>query len=175
MEKRLPIALQFVNFGADQRSVLKKASGLPTHVATGIDAFEATLTQEQMDDSAYRMKIAFVPIAAKQPSAADSAIEFVKPGSADAAEVGRIVFKEVNHKRYPPSEIVTRVKAAGFPKFRMQDHTDLWQALDAKAGGNAGFGGLGDYKGSWVWFDKWLKHVIEFCKSEGERFKMVIA
>lgn len=114
LEKRLPIALQFVNFGADQRSVLKKASGLPTHIATCIDAFEATLTQEQMDDPAYRMKIAFVPIAAKRPGAADSAIEFVKAGSADAEQVGRIVFKEVNQKRYPPSEIVAKVRAAGF-------------------------------------------------------------
>lgn len=171
LEKRLPIALQFVNFSADQRSVLKKASGLPTHVATCIDAFEATLTQEQMDDPAYRMKIAFVPIAAKRPGAADSAIEFVKAGSADAAEVGRIVLKEVNQKRYPPSEIVAKVKAAGFTKFRMQDHTELWQGLDAKDGGNEGFGGAGDYKGSWVWYEKWLEKVLAFCDGEGDRFR----
>lgn len=171
LEKRLPIALQFVNFSADQRAVLKRASGLPTHVATCIDAFEAALTQEQMNDPAYRMKVAFVPIAAKRPGAADSAIEFVKPGSADAEEVGQIVFKEVNQKRYPPSEVVAKVQAAGFPNFNMHDHTQLWQGLDAKDGGDEGYGGPGDYKGSWVWYDKWLEEVIAFCDGEGDRFR----
>lgn len=170
LEKRLPIALQFVSFGADQRSVLKKASGLPTHVATCIDAFEATLSQEEMDDPAYRMKIAFVPIAAKRPGAADSAIEFVKAGSAEAGEVGRIVFKEVNQKRYPPSEVVLKVNAAGFPGFKMHHHSQLWRDLDARGAGNEGYGGPGDYKSSWVWYDKWLERVLEFCKAEGDRF-----
>jgi len=171
LEKRLPIALQFVNFGADHRSVLKKASGLPPHVSTCIETFEATLTPAEMDDPAYRMKIAFVPIAAKRPGAADSAIEFVKPGSAEAEEVGRIVFKEVNRKRYPPGEIVAKVKAAGYPKFSMHHHSQLWIGLDAKDGGNDGFGGPGDYKGSWVWYDKWLECVMEYCAQEGERFR----
>jgi len=171
LEKRLPIALQFVSFGADQRSVLKKASGLPQHVATCIETFEATLTQAEMDDPAYRMKIAFVPIAAKRPGAADAAIEFVKPGSADAEEVGRIVFKEVNRKRYPPSEIVAKVRAAGYPKFSVHHHTQLWNSLDAKNRGNDGYGGPGDYKNSWVWYDKWLERVLEHCAQEGDRFR----
>jgi hypothetical protein len=171
LEKRLPIALQFVNFGADQRAVLKKASGLPSHVSTCIESFEAELTAAEMDDPAYRMKIAFVPIAAKRPGAADSAIEFVKPGSPDAEEVGRIVFKEVNRKRHPPSEIVAKVKAAGYPKFSMHHHSRLWNNLDAKGVGNDGYGGPGDYNGSWVWYDKWLERALEYCASEGDRFR----
>ncbi len=171
LEKRLPIALQFVAFGADQRSLLKKASDLPKHVSSMIDEFEKELTEEQIDDPAYRMKVAFVPIAAKKPGAADSAIEFVAADSEEADEIGKVIFKEVSKKRYPPSEVVKRVMAAGFPKFKMQDHTVFWKNLDAKGKGNKGYGTVGDYKGSWVWFDKWIERVVEHCNEQGNKFK----
>ena len=47
LERRLPIALQFVTFSPDQRALLKKASTLPRHVETMMDAFERQLTPEQ--------------------------------------------------------------------------------------------------------------------------------
>lgn len=81
------------------------------------------------------------------------------------------MFKEVNQKRYPPTEIVAKVVAAGYTKFKIQDHTTLWQKLDAKGVGNEGFGAPGDYKGTWVWYDKWLEKVIAFCDAEGNRFR----
>lgn len=46
LEKRLPIALQFVSFGTEQISALKKASGLPKSIETMIDAFEHGLTED---------------------------------------------------------------------------------------------------------------------------------
>lgn len=171
LEKRLPIALQFVSFGADQRSLLKKASSLPEHISTMIDTFEKDLTAEQMEDPAYRMKVAFVPVVAKTPGAADSAIEFVASGSAAAAEIGQVIFKEVSKRRYPPSGVVKRVQEFGYPKFQLKHHTPLWQSLDAKNKGNKGYGTHGDYPGSWVWFDKWVDRVIEHCDEQGDKFK----
>ncbi len=35
LERRLPIALQFVAFSADQRTALKRSGGLPQHIETG--------------------------------------------------------------------------------------------------------------------------------------------
>lgn len=171
LEKRLPIALQFVSFGADQRTILKKASSLPNHVSSCIESFEKALTSEQMDDPAYRMKVAFVPVAAKRPGAADAAIEFVAAGSGDAEEVEKIIFKEVNQKRYLATEIVAKVQASGYPKFTTNSHTTLWRSLDAKGAGNRGYGCAGDYKGSWVWFEKWLEKVLEYCGAEADKFR----
>ncbi|MEY9101441.1 hypothetical protein ABIA24_004414 [Sinorhizobium fredii] len=171
LEKRLPIALQFVSFGADQRSILKKASTLPSHVATCIDAFENGLTRAEFEDPAYRLKVAFVPIAAKRPGSADSAIEFVAAGSNEANEVGKVIFKEVNRLRFPPAEVVKKAQDAGYPKFTLHNHSQLWKALDAKGKGNKGYGCEGDYKGSWVWFDKWVERVLEHCEEEGARYK----
>lgn len=170
LEKRLPIALQFVSFGSEQRSALKKASGLPKNLETAIDAFEHGLDDEQMKDPAYRMSYGFVPMAAKKPGAADVAVQIVSPGSSEAGEIEKIIFKEVNKNRYPPGKVVEKVQAAGFPKFSMHHHTQLWQKRDAKKDGK-GFGCPGDYKGSWVWFDRWVDEVISHCEAEGDRYR----
>ena len=44
LERRLPIALQFVTFNPDQHAILKKASGLPRHVEMMMDGFEKQRT-----------------------------------------------------------------------------------------------------------------------------------
>ena len=167
LEKRLPLALQFVSFGAEQRTALKKASGLPKHIEAAIDAFEHGLTDEQFRDPAYRMSYGFVPMAAKKPGAADAAVQMVSPGSEKADEIEKIIFKEVNKDRYPPGKVVEKVQAAGFPKFRMHDHTQLWKKLDAKKDGK-GYGCIGDY-GNWVWFDRWIDEVFKVCEAEGDK------
>ena len=43
LERRLPIALQFVTFSPDQRALLKKAATLPRHIESMMDAFEASV------------------------------------------------------------------------------------------------------------------------------------
>jgi hypothetical protein len=170
LEKRLPIALQFVSFGAEQRSALKKASGLPKNLEAAIDAFEHGLTEEQMKDPAYRMSYGFVPVAAKKPGAADTAVQIISPGSVEADEIEKIIFREVNKTRYTPGRVVQRVREAGFPKFRMHDHTMLWKELDARKDGK-GFGCPGDYLGTWVWFDRWIDEVIAHCEAQGDQFR----
>ncbi|MGY4748281.1 DUF3644 domain-containing protein [Pannonibacter sp. Q-1] len=169
LEKRLPLALQFVSFGAEQRTAFKKASGLPKHIEATIDAFEHGLTDEQIKDPAYRMSYGFIPVAAKKPGAADVAVQIVSAGSDDAAEIERIIFKDVNKSRYIPSKVVEKVKSAGYPRFRLYHHTKLWQEMDAKSQAK-GYGCIGDY-GNWVWFDSWVEKVIEYCEGQGERFR----
>lgn len=170
LEKRLPIALQFVSFGPDQRSRLKKASNLPAHVSSFISAFEHGLTDDQVKDPAFRLKIAFVPIAAKKAAGSDVAIVTIKPGSDTAQEVSDVIFKEVNRERYIRKDVLAAVKKAGFPRFGTGDHTKLVQELDAKDPAK-GYGCQGEYKGMWVWYDRWIKRVLEHCKEQGDRYR----
>ncbi|MEP2683837.1 DUF3644 domain-containing protein [Sulfitobacter sp.] len=170
LEKRLPIALQFVSFGPEQRSAMKKASSLPTHVSSFIKAFEHGLTDEQVKDPAFRLKVAFVPVAAKKAAGADVAVVTVKPGSEEAEKVGDVIFKEVNRARYIRKDVLTSVTKAGYPKFGSGDHTALMQKLEAKNPAK-GYGCEGDYKGTWVWYDRWIERVIEHCKQEGDRYR----
>jgi hypothetical protein len=169
LERRLPLALQFVTFGSEQITALKKASSLPRHLEAAIDAFEHGLSDEQMKDPAYRMTYGFVPIAAKKVGAADVAVQIVSPGSEVAGEIEKIILKEVNKTRYPPAKIVQKIQSEGYPNFSLHHHTQLWRALDAKNDGK-GFGCVGDY-GNWVWFDRWLDEVRKHCAGEGEKYK----
>ncbi|KAF0675904.1 DUF3644 domain-containing protein [Profundibacterium mesophilum] len=170
LEKRLPIALQFVSFGPEQRSAMKRASSLPTHVSSFIKAFENGLTDEQVKDPAFRLKVAFVPVAAKKAAGADMAVVTVKPGSEEAEKVGDVIFKEVNRTRYIRKDVLAAVTKAGYPGFGQGDHTKLMQELDAK-NPDKGYGCQGDYKGTWVWYDRWIERVIEQCKQEGDRYR----
>lgn len=168
LEKRLSIALQFVSFGADQRALLKKATSLPQHVATFVDAFRNALTDEQLSDPAFRMRIAFVKIVRNRASGADRTVEFIKADS-DESLPNEIFLKEVNRERYIATKVIKRVKAKGFPRFSNKHHIALWKRLDAK-NPDKGYGCQGEYKNMWVWFDRWIARVLEHCKENANRY-----
>ena len=88
---------------------MKSAAGLPRHIESVINAFENGLTEEQERDPAYRITYGFVPVAAKRAGAADLAVQIVDPGSPEAAEVEKIIFKEVSKNRYPAMKVVSKV------------------------------------------------------------------
>lgn len=170
LERRLPIALQFVTFGADQRSILKKASGLPGNIEAAINNFEDTLTEEQYRDPSYRYRVAFVPVVKQRSSAADSSIQFVKADSEDADEINRILLKEVDRNRFTDTQVVQLINQSNFPRFTQYHHTRLWKELDAKNPGK-GFGRQGDYRNTWVWYDRWVERVMAHCEEQGERYR----
>lgn len=169
LEKRLSIALQFVSFGADQRVLLKRAGTLPEHVATFISAFEHGLTEEQLHDPAFRMRVAFVPITSNRAGGADRAIEFLKPGSDEARDVVEVFLKEVNKRRHTATQVVEHAQAEGYPNFNLHEHTVLWKQINAKDPAKS-YGCKGDYKNTWVWFDSWIARVIEHCKKNANRY-----
>lgn len=170
LEKRLPLALQFVSFGAEQRALLKSTSGLPNHIEAAINAFEHGLTEEEMRDPAYRTTYGFIPVAAKKPGAADVAVQIVSPGSDEAEEIERIIFKNVDRARYTPTKVVEIIQGRGFRGFRGIDHTRLWKTMDARKEGK-GYGCAGDYANTWVWFDRWVEEVLRHCEDSGDKYR----
>ena len=168
LERRLPIALQFVTFSPDQRAILKKASALPRHIQTMMEEFHKHLTPEQQADPRFAYRVALVPRTAIRPLSADEAIEFVRPDSDEADAINRILIKEVDKRKYIASEIVAAVKAEGLPRFTMDSHTKLWKRLDGKnpIKGN-GSVTLGK---QWGWNESWLNRVREECQHNPERY-----
>ena len=171
LEKRLPIALQFVSFADDQRLRMKRTADLPAHVSSFISAFEHGLTDEQLADPAFRYRVAFVPITSNRASGADRAIEFIKPESEDAKAISSVLLKEVNKKRHTATQVVKAANDDGYKRFGIADHTALWQKLNAKDPAK-GYGCQGDYKGTWVWFDNWVGRVLEHCAENANKFKV---
>jgi hypothetical protein len=157
LEKRLPIALQFVTFDGAQRTSLIGAE-LPANLATAMDNFHDRLTEAELNDPKFRYRVAFVPKVSGKPSKADLAVEFVKPGSPEAEAVERVLLKETERPKHRPTEIVAKAKAAGYPAFSIYDHTLLARLLDAR---NPGKGYGVSVAKTWYWYDSWFEKVIE--------------
>ncbi|HQR89849.1 MAG TPA: DUF3644 domain-containing protein, partial [Caulobacter sp.] len=126
LERRLPIALQFVTFSPDQRALLKKASSLPRHVETMMDGFEQNLTPEQQADPRFAYRVFMIHKTANRAPGADLAVELIPPGS-DVDDKFNMVLKEVEKRKYLPAEVVAKVRAEGWNGFTMDSHTRLWQ------------------------------------------------
>ena len=95
LERRLPIALQFVTFSPDQQALLKKATTLPHNVEVMMNGFEERLTPEQRNDSRFAFRVYMVPKTVNHAQGADLAVELIQPGS-DIAERIQTVLKEVD-------------------------------------------------------------------------------
>jgi hypothetical protein len=168
LERHLPIALQFVTFSPDQRALLKKASTLPRHVETMMDAFERQLTPEQQADPRFAFRVFMVHRTANRAPGADLAVELVPPGS-DIAEKFNLVLKDVEKRKYLPKEIVHIVRSEGWNRFTVDSHTKLWQRLAAKDPVK-GYGAVavGD---QWGWYENWLSRVREECREHPDRYR----
>lgn len=169
LEQRLPIALQFVTFDAAQIAKIKSAPALPSVLEATIDGFHANMNDEELRDPAFSYRVAFVPKVGAKASKADQAVEFIKPDSEEGKQLNSVLLKEVDKNRFTPSQVVELMQANGFPNFKMQHHTTLWQELDAKAEGK-GFGKQGDYANTWVWFDSWVERVRAHCEENSEKY-----
>ena len=169
LERRLPIALQFVTFSGEQRAVLKKAGNLPRHIETMMDKFHERLTAEEQADPRFAFRAAFVPKIGTRASSADQAYEFIKAGSDEAAEINRVLLKEVEKSKYRPKQIVDAMKKEGYSRFNVHHHTALWHQLQAKDAGK-GYGvKLSD--GQWYWYETWLNRVREHCEENADKYR----
>lgn len=157
LEKRLPIALQFVTFDGGQRASLT-GQNLPPNVATAMDDFHNGLTDAEQADPKFRYRVAFVPKVAGKAAKSDLAVEFVKAGTPEAENVERVLLKDTERPKYRPTEIVAKANAAGFPQFAIFDHTQLVNQLNAR---NPGKGYGVEIAGQWYWYDGWFEKVME--------------
>jgi uncharacterized protein DUF3644 len=90
LERRLPIALQFVAFGADQRALLKRSGALPPHIETMMTAFHDGLSPEDRASLQFAHRVAYVEKIVNRPGSADVAVEFVKADSDEVRTATRI-------------------------------------------------------------------------------------
>ncbi len=168
LERRLPIALQFVTFSPDQRALLKKVSNLPRHVETMMEGFEQKLTPEQQDDPRFAYRVFMIRKTANRAPGADLAVELVPPGS-DVAKKFSMALKEVEKRKFLPAEIVSTIQAEGWPRFTMDSHTKLWKGLDARDV-SKGYGAVAVGK-QWCWYETWLNRVREECRQHPDRYQ----
>jgi hypothetical protein len=169
LEKRLPVALQFVTFSAEQRGILKSASTLPQHIESMMEKFHNNLAPEELTDPQFAYRVVFVQKTANRATAADLAIEFVKAGSEEGETINRVLLKEVERPKFGAKQIVALMRAEGFPRFTLTSHARLWLDLDAKNPAK-GFGVMIG-SGTWYWYDKWLDTVRSHCRDNATLYQ----
>ncbi len=168
LERRLPIALQFVTFSPDQRAILKKAGELPRHIEIAMDGFEKNLTPEQKADPRFAFRVFMIPRTANRAPGADLAVQIVSPTS-ELGEKLNIVLKEVEKKKYLPSEVVKIIRAEGWNGFTQDTHTRLWKKLEAKNVAK-GYGAIA-VGNTWCWYETWLNRVRQECDGHPDRYR----
>jgi hypothetical protein len=146
-----------VTFDGAQRASLIGVD-LPEHIAAAMDSFHNGLTEDEQKDPKFRYRVAFVPKVSGKASKSDLAVEFVKPGTPEAEAAERVLLKEVERPKFIPTEIVAKVRAAGYPAFNMHDHTLLARQLDARKAAK-GYGV--QVANTWYWYDNWLEKVTD--------------
>lgn len=157
LEKRLPIALQFVTFDGIQRAGLV-GKELPGNLVAAIDDFHSLLTEDQKNDPKFRYRVALVPKAAGKIAKSDAAVEIVAPGTPEAEAAERVLLKETERPKYRATEILEKVEAAGYRNFNMHDHTVLARQLGSR---NPGKGYGVTIAKTWYWYERWFEKVIE--------------
>lgn len=168
IDKHLSFSLQFTAIRPDHVEQLNADVSLPSNLSKYITAFESALDDAQLNDPAFAYRVLFVPKLAKRKGQADHVIEFVKADSDMTQEVNKIYFKEREKEKVLPADVVKTMQAEGFKKFRIHEHTTLWQKMDAKKA-SKGFGT--QVAKTWYWYQSWVEEVRKHCNENKSRYK----
>ena len=76
---------------------------------------QSRLTPEQRDDSRFAFRVYMVPKTANHAQGADLAVELIPPES-DIAKNFQLVLKEVEKRKYLPSQIVEIIGGEGWTR-----------------------------------------------------------
>jgi len=160
LSEAIAIAIQF----RDLRTAppVESEAELPSDVARYIRQFDESLSPEERDDERFAFRLLFVRKSVGKIGQADRVIEFVAPGSSEAAAVPkeRWALKEIERPKHRAKYVVAKVRDAGFAWFTMHLHTSLWKALKAREPAR-GYGV--SVEGEWFWYDRWVAEVIAQC------------
>lgn len=167
LDRELALALQFSGIARDQRDLLLADTDMPAHIQAAYTEFENSLTDEVVADPRYSYRVAYIEQVVNSRGKADQVVEFLRPGTEKGDHV-RLALKEVEKPKLKPGQIVALIRNEGYPRFNVRHHTQLWQAMDAKAVGKAFGITLPD--GSWYWYPAWVDQVRVYVRANAEQF-----
>lgn len=169
IDQHLAFSLQFSALQDEQIEQLSARKDLPKNIATFIEGFDGSLTDDEFNDSKYSYRVIFVPKLVNKKGQADKVIEFISPGSDEAQKlnVTYAAIKETEKEKFKPGTIVKMMKEMGYPKFGMTQHTNLWQEYDARNPGK-GYGVWVEKQ--WFWYKRWIDVVEKHCRESAGRY-----
>jgi hypothetical protein len=172
LDTQLAYSIQFSELSFQQAEALAQAEeGIPRAVRSYIATFDDALNEEEFNSDRYSYRVLFSKKLTGKRGQADRTIEFVAADSDLAETINHEywVQKEVEKPKFRPTEIINKVREAGFPSFGMHQHTELWKSFNAKDP-SKGYGV--EVSGSWYWYDRWMEFVVECLMSSAPETKV---
>jgi len=169
VDKELTFSLQFASFSEKQRQDIAKLEELPDNLSSFITTFNEGLSDVQKEDQAFKIQYFLLEKNVAKKNKSDQVIEFVKASSDIGSEANRILFKDREHDKLKPSQVVQLMNDEGFINFSMHQHTKLWQSIGAKEEGKS-FGVLLS-DNQWYWYNSWVERVREHCNEHADIYR----
>lgn len=167
----LTYSIQFVQLAEEQLQGAQPSAVIPDRLKAYIAEFDGALTHDEFNNDRYAYRLIFKQKLVGRSGQADRVVEFIDPKSEVAKTIDKEfwVQKEVEKPKFRAKEVATKVRDAGFTKFRVQpEHVNMWKSEKAKEPGK-GYGV--QISGEWFWYDKWVEKCIELCTAAGDRYR----
>lgn len=169
INEQLPISIQFSSIEKEQKEQLEEIKNLPQNIKSFIIDYEQDLPNEIFNSDIYAYRVIYVKKFANNRGQADQVIEFIQEDSPLTKEINKsyVIRKDVEKKKYLPSDIVKIVKEKGFSKFSINKHTEIWKEYDAK-NTKKKYGVM--VVKTWYWYQNWLDFVLDYCEKHKEKY-----
>lgn len=168
LEKEQAFSIQFSSIDEATAKTLMDDIDLPQHIRSFVVQFERGMTEEDFNDPRFSYRVALVKKLNNNKNTADRVLQIVPDNSPAANAMNEVILKETERHKARPTTIVKLMKAEGFNKFRITQHTELWQAKKAKDPKHQ-YGV--DLEGTWMWYDSWVAVVRQHCQDHESRYK----
>jgi hypothetical protein len=169
IDKYMTFSLQFLELSQKQLSSYEISDLVPQRLQTLILELDAKVTEDVYNDEAYAYRLFFFKKLENRRGQADQVVEFIDPKSEAAVDIAtdHWVRKEVERPKLLPKQIVERMQAQGYTKFKIHQHTKLWKEHDAKNPAK-GYGTM--VVNFWYWYETWLRFVEDHCAANREHY-----
>lgn len=168
LDNNLALSLQFAELDYGQSQIIKdKESLIPENISSYIAAFDSRLSNTEIENERFAYRLLFVRVTAKRHGQADRVIEFIDPKSELAKSVSKDywVKEETEKPKFSATQVIRKVREAGFRSFGMHDHTQFWKKHDGKNPAK-GYGTM--VVKSWCWYQNWVAFIISELTKERE-------
>lgn len=166
LDQSLALSLQFAELDLIQSKIIKdKENLIPEEIKSYVSAFDNRLSGAEIESERFAYRLLFTRVFAKRKGQADRVIEFIDPKSDMAKAIAKEywVKEETEKPKLSATQVVQKVRAAGFKDFGMHQHTLFWKARDGK-NPDKGFGTT--VVKTWYWYQNWLAFVIDELTKE---------
>jgi uncharacterized protein DUF3644 len=173
LDESLALSLQFAELDYSQSQTIKdKENLIPEGIISYISTFDSKLSSPEIESERFAYRLLFTKVTAKRQGQADRVIEFIDPKSELAKNISKEywVKEETEKPKLSATQVIRKVREAGFSSFGMHQHTLFWKKHDGKIPAK-GYGTM--VVKTWYWYQHWPTFIVAELTKEAEEQQAV--